>query len=690
MTANNTLSISELDYNDIRTNLKAFLRGREEFQDFDFEGSGMAILLDLLAYNTHYMAYHLNMVGNEMFLDSAQLRPSVVSHAKLMNYVPTSRRGSNVTVNIVVTPGSSEDNDVTTAVIDRGTKFLSDPVDGISYNFVTTSSNTATKSNGSFSFANVTLTQGEYISTSWTVVAENDLRQYVIPSANVDSSTLEITVQESIGNTYTETYTLADDITELRSNSKVYFLEELPSSNGSYMFYFGDGVLGKRPTDGNIVIATYLDTAGAPANKANGFILSDSIDGFSANVTVTPIARSSGGSDKETIEQIRFRSPYFYTAQNRMVTKNDYRSLMTHDYPNIQSIAIWGGEENDEPVYGKVFVSINPVDNYVISEDEKLHIINDVIKSRSILTVIPELVDPDYLYLLINATVEYDDALTSLTKEELSQLVRESIENYREEYLNKFNTTFRMSRLESILNLLENSFLGCETTLVCQKRVEITEGVTKTYTVDFGVPLYKGLLNSGLYSYPSVQMLDNDGVERDVFFEEVPLSFTGIDSIEVTNTGSGYTTTPTVTITGDGTGATATAKIVNGRVESITVTNRGSGYSRATVTITGNATASAILESNNGTLRSFYFKSNGEKSIISDSIGSINYNTGRIILENVKINSLTENDFYESNILTLNIRPKEKLLTPKRNQILTLDVNDNLAIRITLRKKATD
>lgn len=677
MTANSTMRISELDFNEIRTNLKDFLRSQSQFQDFDFEGSGMSVLIDLLAYNTHYMAYHLNMVGNEMFLDSAQLRESIISHAKLTNYIPTSRRGAGAKINIRVTPGNNEDDDIQSITLSRGTNFLSGPIDGVSYNFVTTNSNTVSKVDGSFAFSNVAIRQGEYVSTNFLVVPDNSKRQFIIPSSNVDSSSIQVSVQESSVNTYTEIYTLADDITEIQANSKVYFLEETAFANSTYMLYFGDNVLGKKPKDGNIVNITYLDTQGFVANKANVFTLVDDIDGFSANVIISTTQKSIGGAEKEDKETVRFRAPYAYTAQNRMVSKNDYQILLSKDYENIQSISVWGGEENDPVVYGKVFISLNPVENYFISLDEKERIKREIIANRSVLTVTPELVDPDYVYLLLTVNAEYNPNLTTLNATELSSLFQTAIYDFVADYLNRFNTTFRLSRLETLLNTADASVLGVDTSLYLQKRITITPNVSKTYTIDYSMPILKGTLKTGLYSFPTISVADSEGVARQIFIEEVPESYTGIDKIEIISGGSNYQTTPEVIITGDGSGATATAKVVNGIVTEVNITNRGAGYTTATISFSsGGAIANAKLEARNGTIRSFYYRSTGEKVILNSEFGTIDYVAGKIVIPNLTVLSVKENDLYDSNVWTINVKPESNIIATKRNQILTLDTND--------------
>jgi hypothetical protein len=436
MSANNTLNVSDLDFDTIKNNLKTFLRNQSQFQDFDFEGSGMSVLLDLLAYNTHYNSYYLNMIANEMFLDTSKIRQSTISHAKLINYVPESSHGAEAKVNIIVTPSGAEDPDVATLTLNKYTKFLGRSLDGVNYPFVTTNSNTSSKVDGSFTFANVIIKQGEVITRQFLMTPENTKRSFTIPSSNVDTSTLVVTVQESASNTETFTYNVVDDLTEVTADSKVYFLEENEDSN--YRIYFGDNVIGKRPKDGNIVICTYLDTVGSVANKINVFSIATSIGPFDDNIVTSSLGPSYSGTERESIESVKFRAPYFYTAQNRAVTINDYETLIIKDYPNIDSVAIWGGEDNDPPIYGKVFLSLKPKNNYFLTNLEKENIKNSLIENRNVLTVFPEIIDPTYTYILVRGTVNYDPTLTSLTADQIRSFVIAAIEDYRDENLGSF------------------------------------------------------------------------------------------------------------------------------------------------------------------------------------------------------------------------------------------------------------
>jgi len=685
-TSNTTLRITELDFAAIKENLKTFLRSQSEFQDFDFEGSGMSVLLDILAYNTHYMGYYLNMVGNEMFLDTAQIRASVLSHAKAINYVPASKQGAQAFLNITVTPSDTEPANLNLITLDRYTRFLGQDIDGVNYPFVALYSNTTSKVNSSFQFANVVIKQGEVITLQYEMTSDNKNRRFEIPSANVDTTTLVITVQESSSNTDTKVYAQAEDLVTLTSESEVYFIEE--NENLNYTFYFGDNVIGKRPKDGNIITCTYIDNVGSLANKISNFVAADSIDGYRNNVIISAVESSFSGTDKETIEQVRYRAPYFYSTQNRAVTAFDYATLITKDYSNIDSVSVWGGDENDPPIYGKVFISLKTKDNLILSNVEKERIKQELIENRNVLTVIPEIVDPEITYILIRGSVVYNPTVSNISSNEIFNLSVAAIEDYESTELNQFNSTFRKSKLQNLIESVDRSITGSDLRVFLQKRIQLDTTQAKKYTINTNFPIKKGDFNNKISSFPQINVFDTIGVQRQVFFEEVPSAFTGVDGVDIVNPGINYTSVPTVTIIGDGTGATAEAKITAGRISSIVMLNKGINYSRATVSITGDggseASAVARLESKFGRLRTYYTKVNGEKVIVNDNAGTVNYETGLIEILSLNTQGAVENDFYDENVLTINIPIDREIITPLRNRVLTIDQNDPTSIQIDI------
>ena len=683
--ADNALRISELDFESIRNNLKNFLKNQSEFTDYDFEGSGMSVLLDILAYNTHYMGYYLNMVGNEAFLDTAQLRASVLSHAKHTNYLPSSMRSAATTVNIVVTPEGLEDTSASQLTLPKYTRFVSEPIAGVNYIFSTINSNNAVKTGNTFTFNNVTLKQGEPVTQNYLASGN---RRFNIPSANVDTDTVTVTVQVSTSNVAASTWKLAEDLTEITANSEVFFIEENSDANGNYTIQFGDGVIGKALSNDNIIIVKYLNTSGDAANKVNNFTSIESIGTYSSNIIVQSVSAAAGGSAKESIEQIKFRAPISYTAQNRAVTKPDYESILIKDYPNIDAVSVWGGDEEIDPVYGKIFISLKPKENYEITLIEKQRIIDEVVANRSVLTVIPEIIDPDYSYVLVNATVNYNAEVTSLDESEIQQLVRQAIVDYKDSNLKTFNSTFRLSALQKAIDNAHPSILGSSVKVTVQKRLDLSLNTATNYEANFNMPLYRGFLDDKFSIFPAINITDLEGTPRTVYIEDTPGSLTGVDSISVLTPGLNYESAPTVTITGDGNGATARAKIVNGKIAGIEVVNRGTDYTIANAIITnGNGTggtAKVNLQARNGILRTFYYKTNGEKVVVNSKIGTIDYATGFVSINLLDPDGLAENDRYDNNVLTLNATPSESLIKPLRNRILDIDETDNGSISIVM------
>lgn len=680
---NQALRITELDFLSIKENLKTYLRNQSEFQDFDFEGSGMSVLLDILAYNTHYMSFYLNMIGNEMFLDTAQLRASVLSHAKMIGYVPNSKQGAEAKINIKITPSAFEGSN-TIATLDKYTRFLAQDIDGINYPFITLYSNTVSKSNGTFEFNDISLKQGEVVTLQYIMEPTNTSRRFEIPSANVDLSTVSIRVQESTTNTYTTVYTQATDITELTSTTPAYFIEE--NENLNYTFYFGDDIIGKKPKVGNVIICTYIDTVGSASNNISRFVFVDPVAGYNDNVSITTVSTSSGGLEKESIEDTRFRAPYFYTTQNRAVTVNDYETLILKDFPNIDSVSIWGGEDNDPVVYGKVYLSIKPKTTDFLTNLEKENIKNYLIRSRNVLTITPEIVDPDYVYILVRGRVNYNPSATSKTSNEIVSLAKSGISDYVTQELNRFSSTFRKSKLQSYIESADTSILGSDISIYVQKRVVLDTTRTKSYEIKYNLPLRKGDYTTSLYTTPQISVFDTNSVVRQIYFEEKPLSATGIDSIIVVNPGINYFSTPTITINGDGSGATATAVVIGSRIASINITNRGSNYTWAEVIISSpdgrEAVALPRLESRFGILRSYYFKSTGERVILNENAGTIDYESGIVTVNAIRTLGTPENSSYDTNVVTFNFPAEKEIIQPLRNRILTIDESDILAIQL--------
>lgn len=674
------IRITELDFDLIKENLKSFLKQQDTFTDYDFDGAGLSILLDILAYNTHYNGYYLNMVANEAFLDTAMLRNSVVSHAKLLGYIPTSKKTSVATINLDVI---STNSNIGTLTVPRGFNFLSNKIDGKSYNFVILEDVTVTKANTEYNFENLLISEGQLVTYKYVHdESDNPKQVFTLPDENIDVSSLIVTVSPTVMSNDVVIYPRSDDITDVDSTSEIYYLQE--SNNGKYQIYFGNDILGKKLPDGALLTTSYLITNGTLANGANNFIvagtLTDSLSESLSNFVITPVIHADGGAEREEIDSIKYSAPLQYLSQNRVVSIKDYELFIKKNYPNIDSISVWGGEDEVPPVYGKVFASLKPKDNYYISETEKLRIINDILRNRSVVSISTEIRDPEFLYIICDIITEYDPKRTTLTKEGLKNEIRSVVNSYKNSYLNKFSTKFISSKLQELINdISRNSIVGSELSIKVQKRFLPTLSKIANYTISFNVELTQGEASKKLTS-TEFSVYDSNGILRKVTIEEIPKSTTGINAIDVIDSGTGYTSTPTVTITGDGYGATASAIIKNGKIESIQILNSGIDYNRAVVTITGGgghgATALAIIDTKIGNLRVVYYNDKAERQIVNANVGQINYADGIIYLNDLNVINVIPSDGY----IRINCLTKSGIIQSVRNTILTIDMDDPISI----------
>ena len=678
------LRVTELDFDTIKNNLKTFLNQQSEFTDYDFEGSGLSVLLDILAYNTHYNAYYLNMVANEAFLDTAQLRDSVVSHAKTLGYVPYSKKAPSARINFTAQSSSANNGYMT---LPTGYGFLSNQIDGTSYNFVVLDDIIVSKANSQYYFANVDIYEGQLVNYNFVLDEQANPKQvFTLPEPNIDTTTIKVSVTPASGNTQVTVYNLVSDVLDVTSTSEVYYLQE--DKNGKFQIYFGNDIIGKKLPDGATVSVRYLVTNGIVANKANNFIgtssLTDSLSESINSFTIDNVSAAAGGSERESIDEIKFNSASQFTTQNRLVTFKDYESYLRQNYPAIDTLSVWGGEDETPPVFGKVFISIKPKANFFLTETEKQRIVTEIIKPKSIVSIDAEIREPEYLYIIVDSYVEYDKNKTTQSADAIKNAIRSAILIYNTTSLSDFGSVLILSKLQdSIDGVNLNAIRGSETIIRLQKRFEPDLTVAKNYTINFNNELYRGTLNDRLVS-SEFDVFDVFGILRKAQIEEVSQSFTGISEIQVANPGFGYTTTPTVTITGDGIGATATAKVVNGRIESIAITNRGIDYSRALVTISGGngfgASAVAVLDSRFGTVRTFYYNENAQKVILNSAAGTIDYLNGIITLENFRVLSVDEPDGH----IRLTARAEKGIISSSKNTIITIDSEDSTSISTEL------
>jgi hypothetical protein len=678
------LQVTELDFDQIKQNLKTFLKSQSEFTDYDFEGSGLSVLLDILAYNTHYNAYYLNMVANEAFMDTALLRDSVISHAKVLGYVPYSRKAPRATINFTVNTAT---NVASTLTVPKGFSFLSNEIDGVSYNFVTLEEVRVTKSNTDFSFLNLPIYEGQLVTYNFTHDQTTNPKQiFSLPDTNVDTSTLFVSVRNSISNTDSEIYTLAEDASVTTTNSNVFYLQE--NRGERYVIYFGDNVIGKKLPNGAVVSVTYLITNGTAANKANNFVatgvLADSLGNAQTDYIIDPVSEASGGAERESVDNIKFSAPLQFTTQNRLVTFSDYETYIQKSYPSLDSVSVWGGEDETPPKFGVVYVALKPKINYFISEAEKQRIVDDIIKPKAIVAIQAVLRDPEYLYLLISPTVTYNPIKTIFTEEQLKTAIRTAILNYKTTNLDKFNSQFIISKVQDAIDSVDtNAIIGSGVSVRLQKRFSPSLNSSTPYTINFNTQLRRGTIGNKLSS-TTFTVADSQGIDREVQFDEIPQSFSGISSIQITNPGAGYSSQPIITIEGDGFGANASATIVNGQVQSIEMINRGIDYTRATVKITGGggsgATAVAVIDGRIGTIRTVYYDSFAQRQVVDDNAGEIDYDSGTVKISNLLIKNVQSVD----GDVRISIEAEKGIISTVKNTIITIDQEDPISISTTL------
>ena len=507
------IEITDLDFDAVKSNFKNFLSQQNGFTDYNFEGSGISVLMDLLAYNTHYQAFHANMLANEMFLDTSLLRASAVSHAKSLGYLPTSMKASNALVNVTV---KGVPITQTTLTMSSGTIFTTS-VNDTNYQFVTIADHTATSDTGTFQFDEVSIYEGTRVNYTYTVDTNNLEQQFIIPSASVDTGTLVVRVQTSSTDTTTETYTLNTDYTTLTTSSKVYFLQEV--EEGRFEVYFGDGVFGYKPINGNIVILDYVVTNGALADGASAFTAASTVGGYS-NVSALTTSSASGGGFAETVDSIKFNAPLKYASQGRAVTPDDYKAILPSVYTNIKSVQVWGGEDNDPAIYGRVYISIRPKTGSTLTTTTKNQIISSL-KKYNVASITPVIVDPEILQLILSTTVKYNSTLTTKSNSDLQALAETTISTFNTNNLEKFDAVFRHSNLLKELDATDVSILSSTVAVKLKRSISLTLGTATKYTISFNNAAYhpsagwsQTVVESGgfyLSGNTNVQYIDDDG-----------------------------------------------------------------------------------------------------------------------------------------------------------------------------------
>jgi len=578
------IEITDLDFDAVKSNFKTFLSQQNGFTDYNFEGSGMSVLMDLLAYNTHYQAFHANMLANEMFLDTTLLRASAVSHAKALGYLPTSMKASNALVTVTVKGVPITQTSLT---MTAGSVFTTS-VNDTSYQFVTIADHTATSDTGTFQFDDIPIFEGTRVNYTYTVDSTNLEQQFLIPSSSVDTGTLVVRVQTSASDTTTETYKLNTDFTTLDANSKVYFLQEV--EEGRFEVYFGDGVFGYKPIDGNIIILDYVVTNGALADGASAFTAASTVGGYS-NVTALATASASGGGFAETVDSIKFNAPLKYASQGRAVTPDDYKSILPSVYTNIKSVSVWGGEDNDPAIYGRVYISIRPKTGTTLTSTTKNQIITSL-KKYNVASITPVIVDPEILQLVLTTTVKYNSTLTTKTASDIKALAETTISTFNTNNLEKFDSVFRHSNLLLDLDASDVSILSSTVAVKLKRNISVTLNASTKYTINFNNAAYHPTNN-----------------------------------------------------------------------HSQTVVESGGFF------LAGNTNVQYIDDDGAGNIRTFYLLGGTTKTVTNAQAGTINYNTGQIVLTSFNISSVQA----ASGNLEVTLKPDSNDVVPVRNQVIEID-----------------
>ena len=494
--ASNTskINVSELDFDLIKAELITYLQSQNEFTDFNFEGAAMNVIMDILAYNTHMNAYMANMMGNEMFLDSASIRQSVVSKAKEIGYTPRSVRSSKAVVDISIENVAGAPQSIN---MDAGTIFDTNH----KYTFATKNDYILYPSIAvptTYEVSNVDVYDGNYVEFNYTVDTNDTEQRFIVPSANVDMSTLRVFIKPDINSSQIDEHFINDDINRLTPTSLVFFTHETPE--GFYEITFGDDTLGQNVINGNYITFSYIISKGKEdANYIDTFIPIVSIGGY-GSYTITTIEQSYGGSEKETIKDIKFLAPKMFQSQKRAVTTQDYEAFLLHDYPWIDTINSWGGEYNNPPIYGKVFFAIKPKHTEFVSAKLKEEIIENLIKEHNVVTIVPEIVDPDYIYINVDTDIYYIRSQTTLSESVLINMTSDNIYQYFTDTTGKFKMDFRFSPMITEIDNTEYSIDSSLSSIYIHKRIYPIINLSQTFDIKFNNALKPNTLETSYFN----------------------------------------------------------------------------------------------------------------------------------------------------------------------------------------------
>jgi hypothetical protein len=576
---NKRIQVSELDFDAIKSNLKTFLQGQTEFQDYDFEGSGLSVLLDVLAYNTHYNGIYTNLAVNECFLDSASKRASVVSLAKMLGYMPRSASSATATVTATVTSPTSSPSTVTLPAMQPFTT----SIDNVSYTFYNRSAITTALISGAYTFTGLVLTEGTPLQYKYTMAPGV---RFIIPNANADLNTLTVSVQQSASSDLYEVYTRADTITEITELSTIYFVKEI--DDGLYEISFGNDNLGIALSNGNVVTLDYMVSSLEEPNTASSFTYGGvTLAGSSLSVTAT--AAASGGASSESIDEIKFNAPKYYAAQNRAVTPDDYKAIILKNFPEAQTISVWGGEDNNPPIYGKTYICIKPKEANKLTNLQKEFITNNILESRNIVSITPEIVDPEFFNIKVTSFVYYNPRATTKTAAQIETLVKESIMRYNDDDLERFDSVLRYSKLTKIIDETDPAITNNITRIMIRHPHEVKYNIASQYVLDL------------------INPISQDGGKQGEVFASTGFYIPNSNELHF------------------------------------------------------------LDDDANGNIRLYYTNTNFEKVIVTPNIGTINYETGSIVVRSLTIRAI-DGAFFE-----WQVKPESYDVVSALNQIVQID-----------------
>ena len=493
---NTAISLVSLDFDTLKSSLKTYLKSQDKFKDYDFDGSNMSVLLDILSYNTYKNAFYLNMIAAESFLDSAQLRDSVVSRAKELNYTPKSRKSSVAELNLQF-PQSG----LSSFTIPLGTRF-SGQNSNSTYTFITDKATVLYPSGGYFTANNFLIYEGRYLTESFIVDNTIEKQRFLLSNEQIDTNSLIVRISEDSGSTYNE-YIASTSLYDLDSSSKIYFIQA--AENNKYELIFGDGILGKKPKDSSLITVQYRVTNGSDGNGSTNFSLDDNLGtvnslGSAVTPTITVVSSSYDGSERESIESIKYNAPRHYETQERAITTNDYKNLVLNAFTRIKTVNVYGGENiKDSVKYGKVFVVPVTYSGTTVSESERSKI-EKYLNERSTIGISCVVMQPDYLYLVVNTIVSYNTGGTTLSATDINTAVKNAIISYNQTKLNDFNIEFEFSSFSKMIDNAETSIKSNETSFQLKKVYQPELNVNTYISVDFNNSIVPGTFISSDFS----------------------------------------------------------------------------------------------------------------------------------------------------------------------------------------------